>query len=291
MRIFQTERKKPWFEGWYFKQEGETGTLALIPAYHRDGQGHASASLQIVTEQGAKWLEFPAEELSANRRLLFVRLGDSTFSRYGCRLHLRKDGVELSGALHYGPFAAPDSDMMGPFRFVPGMQCRHSVFSFSHRVSGEVTLNGREFLFSGGTGYVEGDRGCSFPSRYLWTQCGREGDCVMLSVADVPVAGTHFTGCIGSVFLGGREYRIATYRGARLLHISRDAVLVRQGGLLLSVRLLRENGLALHAPAEGSMSRTIRESLACTVRYRLTLDGRQVFDFIGERASFESVWD
>lgn len=41
----------------------------------------------------------------------------------------------------------------------------------------------------------------------------------MLSVADIPMAGIHFTGIIGAILWMGKEYRIATYLGARVVKI------------------------------------------------------------------------
>ena len=67
---------------------------------------------------------------------------------------------------------------MGPFRFLPGMECSHGVISMGHALEGTLTLNGAVLDFAGGTGYVETDRGRSFPSAYLWTQCAwREARC------------------------------------------------------------------------------------------------------------------
>ena len=60
----------------------------------------------------------------------------------------------------------------------------------------------------------------------------------MLSVADIPMAGIHFTGIIGVVLWRGKEYRIATYLGARVVKIQDKMVWVKQGSLELDVRLL-----------------------------------------------------
>ena len=43
---------REFFKGWYFKCCGPQGTVALIPAVHRDGRGE-TASLQILTEGAA----------------------------------------------------------------------------------------------------------------------------------------------------------------------------------------------------------------------------------------------
>lgn len=39
----------------------------------------------------------------------------------------------------------------------------------------------------------------------------------MLSVADIPVMGLRFTGIIGVVLWRGKEYRLATYLGAKVV--------------------------------------------------------------------------
>ena len=70
-----------------------------------------------------------------------------------------------------------------------------------HSVSGSIWVNGREYSFEDGRGYWEGDRGRSFPKKYVWTQCSFPDGSLMLSAADIPLAGIHFTGVIGNVCL------------------------------------------------------------------------------------------
>ena len=79
----------------------------------------------------------------------------------------------------------------------------------------------------------------------------------MLSVADIPVLGFHFTGIIGVVLLSGREYRIATYLGARVKRIGENTVTVKQGKYELTAELLQKNAHPLFAPTNGDMNRTI----------------------------------
>lgn len=74
---------------------------------------------------------------------------------------------------------------MGPFQFVPFMQCRHSVFSMKHQVNEQITINGQIYKFKNGIGYMEGDRGYSFPKQYIWMQCCFNDGSLMLSVADI----------------------------------------------------------------------------------------------------------
>lgn len=92
----------------------------------------------------------------------------------------------------YGWYFKCQSDtqtLAWPFKYVPFMECRHSVWSMRHSVSGTVYINGQEYSFQNAWGYWEGDRGHSFPKEYLWTQCCFDGGSLMLSVAEIPIAG------------------------------------------------------------------------------------------------------
>ena len=109
----------------------------------------------------------------------------------------------------------------------------------------------------------------------------------MLSVADIPMAGIHFTGIIGIILWQGKEYRIATYLGARVVQMKNKMVRVIQGNLELEAQLLEESGRVLKAPAKGDMVRTIHESASCKAFYRFRIGGHTVFAFETDRASFE----
>ncbi|MGI5897147.1 MAG: tocopherol cyclase family protein [Oscillospiraceae bacterium] len=280
----------PYFEGWYLKHQNGRDTLALIPAVHTDRQGRRSASLQVITNEGSYTAQFPIWQCSVQEHPTVFRLGNNLFSEHGCRLSCQTRELSLRGVLRYGPMARPDSDIMGPFRFVPFLECRHSVFSFCHRVDGHVTVNGKSYCFRNGAGYMEGDRGRSFPSRYLWTQANIGADSVLLSVADIPYCGVRFNGCIASVYLDGKEHRFATYYGARILSLHDGTVVLQQGSSVLAVRLLEASPHPLHAPRSGSMTRTIHESPSCKVQYRLVQNGKTLLNAVSEQASFENSW-
>ena len=112
----------------------------------------------------------------------------------------------------------------------------------------------------------------------------------MLSVADIPFLKGQFTGIIGAVLLDGREYRIATYCGARVLSLGHNSVTIRQGNILLSAELLEKQEQHLRAPIKGDMTRAIRENVVCRARYQFEKDGDTVFDFISDEAGFEFEW-
>ena len=289
-KIFGGGKTRRYFEGWYCKQQNSQETVALIPAFHLGAAGVGAASLQVITDEAAWNIPFPDWAFRYDEKARLMSLGGCTFSPAGCRLDADSREVSLRGELRFGPLTPPAYDIMGPFCAVPFMECRHSVFSLLHRVDGTLTVNGRPYVFANGRGYMEGDRGVSFPRRYLWTQCTWEEGSVMVSVAEIPLGRLRFTGCIGFVFWEGKEHRIATYCGVRLLRLADDTIVLRQGRMTLSVKLLKANSQPLRAPDRGSMTRTIHESVSCVVQYTCQVGDRLLFDLISPQASFESHW-
>lgn len=277
-----------YFEGWYYKQHNGTESIALIPALHSGRDGRPSASLQVVT--GDFSCSVPFRDFCFDRRRHCFRLGGNSFTAMGLRLDYASAELSLSGSLRYGAFMPPSYDIMGPFRLAPFMQCRHTVFSMAHRVDGRIAVNGREFCFRNGTGYMEGDRGRSFPRRYVWTQGEADGISVMMSAAEIPYLGCRFTGVIAAAVRNGREYRLATYTGARLLAVGDGELVIGDNVRQLSARLLRGEARPLAAPRHGRMDRTIHESIGCRIRYTLRERGRTVFDVVGRQAGYENAW-
>lgn len=288
-KYFYGENKTgPYFEGWYFKCQTEDGhSLALIPAMHIRKDGQKNASMQIITEESAWWLEFPVYSFAASGDSLCIQLDGNSFSEAGLLLDVERDGLSLHGRVYFGPFTHLKSDIMGPFRWFSNMECIHSVISMGHMLHGGLELNGHVLDFSGGTGYIEADRGRSFPKAYLWTQCMWEGCSLMLSIATIPLGRFHFTGCICAMIHNGQEYRIATYRGATIQKWSDQGAVIKQGKSWLEVQLLEQKAQQLRAPSDGNMNRTIPESLCAKVRYCFWRDGELLFDHTATRAGYE----
>ncbi len=278
----------PYFEGWYFKCQTQDGqSLALIPAFHISENGHQSASIQVVADKQAWYLDYPAPAFAASQDSLHITIGENRFSDTGLYLNLEQDNLSLYGKVEFGSFQMLEADIMGPFKWFTNMECAHSVLSMRHRLQGRLEINASVFDFSGGIGYIEADRGRSFPTTYLWTQCLWDNCSLMLSVATIPLGKMHFTGCICAIVLDGHEYRLATYRGVRVLNWSPKGANLRQGKYRLEVELLDQKPQPLRAPSTGNMSRTIHESLCTKVRYRFWQGNELLFDHIDDSASFE----
>ncbi|NLU23259.1 MAG: hypothetical protein GXW99_00785 [Clostridiales bacterium] len=271
-------REENRFMGWYHKLQRGDDTIAFIPGRAGDG-----AFVQVIDTRGSR--QFSVPNLSANGTE--IQAGSCRFSDRGIMVNL----PGIRGQIDYGSMTPLASDIMGPFRHFP-MECRHGVVSMDHSLSGKLWVDGEERCFDGGKGYVEWDRGRSFPSAYLWMQCNDfDGPCaIMLSIARIPFAACRFTGCICSVIWAGQEFRLATYNGVRICAGGPARITLSQGKLLLSVEVTGgEEGYPLLAPIAGQMTQTIRESHQASVRCRLWRAGQLCFDVHSRHASFEYV--
>ncbi len=285
-------KSSSYFEGWYFKHQADGKTLAFIPGFHVDEEGRKSAFIQIITEESSWLVHYPISEFRVSGDRLRIQIGRNLFTSSGIRIDIHTPEVCCRGTIRYGAFTPLRYDAMGLFRFLPGMECSHGVISLMHRLHGSLTVNGQHWNVNGGRGYIEKDWGTSFPKRYFWAQSNdfKERRCsIMVSAAEIPFAGKMFHGCIGVVWLKGKEYRLATYNGGYPAAWGpRGCILVR-GRYRLDVQVLEQAGQSLMAPVSGAMSRVIQESAACRVRFRFTENGIVLFDEVSPCASAEYV--
>lgn len=274
------------FYGWYFRCQGKEGSIAVIPAVYISAKKQ-SCSIQVITEAGSWNKVFPIRQFRISRDKGIMQIGENVFSKKGIRLNLEAGELRISGILRFGQFAEPKYDIMGPFRYISGMECRHAVYSMRHSVTGELRVNGELLRFQDGKGYMEGDRGSSFPEQYAWTQHFLGDGSLMIAAATVPLGRMCFTGTVGILYHKEREYRFATYLGASVQKIGNGELFIRQGKYSLRVRFPRQTGNVLRAPQNGKMTRKIRESVSCRAEYTLLCGDRIVFRTVTDKAAFE----
>ena len=276
---------REYFCDWYFKCQGADGALAIIPAVHRS-KDVSSSSIQLITSDGVYNACFPYAKFK-KKTPFGADIESNHFSANGIDLCLSTPDIKAVGSLRFGELSPIKYDIMGPFKYVPLMECRHSVISMHHTVSGKIEINGKSYIFDNDIGYIEGDRGYSFPQKYAWTQCFFPNGSIMLSVASIPMGFFSFKGIIGVIMLDKKEYRIATYLGAKIRKIEDGEIVIEQGKMRLFVKLIQKSSLPLFAPTGGKMTRTIHESISCRAAYRFENDGNTLFSFETDNASFE----
>lgn len=266
------------FEGWYFQHRADDNMVAFIP-----GRAESGAFIQMITNKESR--QFEVDNLWVEEETIYA--GDCIFSPQGCTIDL----PSVNGKITYGKFKKLKNDIMGPFQYLP-MECRHGVISMSHSLNGTLVIDGEEYCFDNGIGYIEKDKGISFPSSYLWLQCNDfpKSCSIMLAIANIPFCATNFRGCICAIMYGNQEYRLATYNGVRIHTADPQHICLSQNKLLLEVDVKpTHSGHPLQSPINGKMSGIIKESSKADIRIRLWKKGEQIFDLQSNNAAYEYV--
>ena len=266
-------RKKRFFEGWYYKiiNEDESKAYAIIPGIAMDEQGHRQAFIQVLDGKSrkAEYIKFPPGDFRPAGGSFEVDIAGSRFRMDAIELNL----PSLTGKLEFAgqvpwPTSLSSPGIMGPYSFVPFMECYHGILSMDHSIKGKLLINGEETDFTGGRGYMEKDWGRSFPSAYTWMQTNhfsRPGISFKSSVAKIPWLGSSFTGFIAGLLVDGQLYQFTTYNSTKLLKCMIDnkkvELVFRNKKHKLEVFAKREEATALASPIMGLMDGKIEESM------------------------------
>ena len=266
--------------------------MSVITAIHLS-RYRKTCSIQVLTQRGSVYREFPVSMFRIDRKKGVLQIGENLFSHRGIRLNFEglfseeKQPVKVQGSLRFGMFSEPRYDIMGPFAYIPGMECRHAVYSMKHRADGRLKLQNRELYFQNAAGYMEGDSGSSFPEKYIWTQHFFPEGSIMAAAAVIPMGKIRFTGTLGFLFIRNREYRFATYLGAVVEKIGEKELVIRQGHYRLCIRFPEPGEGTLKAPDSGKMTRSVWENIACKVEYTLIYKGRVLLHIATDRGAAE----
>ncbi len=294
-------KKRRYFEGWYYKMVDATEkhALAIIPGISMDGCGEKHAFIQVLDgkKQRSAYHKFDYNSFFAASGSFEISIQNNRFSESA----LQVDLPGIRGKLAFRnrvpwpkPFFSPG--IMGPYAFVPFMECYHGIVSMDHSVGGELTYNNRTISFHRGRGYIEKDWGSSFPSAYFWLQSNHfswPGISVKASVAKIPWLSGSFVGFICGIWVKNKLIRFTTYNNTvlkRSFANEKTVELVMQNkNYRISVTAHRDRATSLAAPVQGMMEGRIGESMNARIEVKLSdlKSGRVILEDTGRNAALE----
>lgn len=187
-------------------------------------------------------------------------------------------------------------NIMGPFSYFPFMECNHTILSMKSSVSGSLDFNDNLINFNNGIAYIEKDWGTSFPSSYIWCQTNEFfafPTNFMLSIAKIPLGIFKFTGIISVISFENKEYKFATYYGAKLkkydVNNNSISIEIQQGNKTLYVSSFSENSNFLLAPSKGKMTKEILESISSKIDIKIREKDKIIFSNSGFNSGLEIV--
>ena len=274
-------RSKRFFEGWYYKvvNNSETTAFAIIPGIAMDENGNKQSFIQILDgiNNIAKYHKFDANEFKPSPWIHSLKIGNNYFSRDKISLDL----PNLKGDLRFknlspwsNSFLSPG--IMGPYSFIPFMECYHGIVSMNHKILGSLKYNDENISFNEGKGYMEKDWGHSFPKAYIWMQSNhfsKSNISLKSSIAIIPWMRSSFIGHIAGVLIDDKLIEFTTYNGTKVnkceITIDRVKIEMENGRYLLRLLAHREKATTLAAPISGFMDGRIDESMKASIEVEL----------------------
>ena len=305
--------RKNYFEGWYYKQvtADQTISLSFIPGVSlnkNDSHSFVQYIFIQTDEQGNKqtttgYIRFDVDEFSVEENPFRVTVGQSIFTKDSIKIDLADEDFSFKGTLILSDFypiqqstLAPN--IMGPFAYIPGMQCYHGVISMQHGLKGSLEINQEMVDFSDGRGYIEKDWGNAFPKSYIWLHSNHFQDpdtSLFFSVAHIPFYVTEFEGFIANLVYQGKEYRFATYNRSKctVQKVSANAVAIilenNQAVLMLEAEVAG-TGKLIAPQDDGHMNKPIKEGITGIINLRLEdkITGH-IYEDVGQNSGVEIV--
>ena len=292
--------KKHYFEGWYYKQVQlqKDKTISFIFGFST-GEEDPHSFIQVIQSNPltTAYVKFPLEAFQIDGQSYAIE--KNRFSMDEIEIHLDQDDLIIDGLLHFSKHQILDHQLfmpniMGPFAYIPNMECNHGVISMNHDVNGTLIINHIPYTFKQERGYLEKDWGTSFPRRYIWIQGNHFKETqasFMVSIADVPTLGFSFEGIIAQLDLPKRRIRMATYNGTTRTFLNKTSdgfefELKKGSCSLTGIAHVPVSG-SLKSPHLGSMSQTIKEGLGGTIELILKEKGQKELRFTSDHCGIE----
>lgn len=304
--IFQGKKylntNRNYFEGWYFKNTNNEKGISFIPGINIDGK-NKKAFIQVITNDTSYFINYSINDFKFNFNPFYIQIGNNTFSKKGIHIDIKDNSqnLKLYGDIKYSnsknihtSFFSPN--IMGPFSYIPFMECNHAILSMKSSIYGSININNNEMNFNNDTGYIEKDWGCSFPKSYIWCQGNnfqKSNSSFMLSIADIPFKFINFRGIICALIINNQEFKFTTYNNAKLIRYDVDNhsinIILKKGSYFLNIQSKYDRGLKLSAPVKGKMQKDIFESITSSITVTLKKNNSVIFSDKSTNCGLEIV--
>lgn len=304
--IFQGEKylnsNKNYFEGWYFKFNNCEEGISFIPGINTD-ENEKKAFIQVITNKESYFVNYNINDFKFKAKPFEIQIGKNIFSKSGININIEDNSQKLiiTGNLKFSnrrniETNALNPNIMGPFSYIPFMECNHAILCMKNTTNGSININDKIINLNNSSGYIEKDWGCSFPKKYIWCQGNNfstENSSFMLAIADIPFELFNFRGIICDLIIDKSEYRFATYNNTKILEytIMEDYIIInlKRKNYYLNLKVTYDKGNKLFAPVKGKMSKDILESICSTIEVTLIKDNKIIFSDTSKNCGLEIV--
>lgn len=295
------DKNKNYFEGWYFKNINKDNIGISFIVGININNIDKNAFIQVITNDNSYYFNYDIDDFKYSNNPFYIRIKDNYFSFDNIYIDITdsKQDIIINGDIgYYNSININTSryspNIMGPFSYIPFMECNHTIISMKNNINGYLNINNKFIDFNNGIGYIEKDYGCSFPKSYIWCQGNNFNNSdvsFMLSIADIPFKLFNFRGVICSLIIDNYEYRFATYNNTKFVKYNIDDkrinISLKKGLYYLDISCKYLDGFKLIAPIKGKMNREIIESINENIRVILRKEDKIIFSDISNNCGLE----
>ncbi len=295
-------KKKNYFEGWYFKNTSIQKGVSFIPGINIDDTG-TKAFIQIITNNMSYFVNYKMNNFKFNDNPFCIKIGNNSFSKEDININIedKSQNLKIYGNIKFSNSKNINTNIfapniMGPFSYIPFMECNHAIISIENTINGFININDETIQFNNNKGYIEKDWGCSFPKSYIWCQGNnfqKSNSSFMFSIADIPFKLYTFKGIICDLLIDNKEFKFTTYNKAKLVecNIREDSfnITFKRTPYLLNIKSKDNKGLKLVAPVKGKMTKDIFESICASVQVTLKKEKEIIFSDTSNMCGLEIV--
>lgn len=284
------EKNKNYFVGWYFKNTNDKNSIAFIPGISIN-KNDKKAFIQVITDNLSYYVNYDINDFKCGSSPFYIKIGDNFFSKNTIHIDIRDDFQKLRifGDIEYSNSKNINTNffnlnIMGPFSYIPFMECNHAIINMRNNVNGLININNDGVIFKNGLGYIEKDWGCSFPKSYIWCERNKfenSNASFMVSIADIPFKLFHFRGFICTLIVDDKEFRFTTYNNSKIVKYdiidNSLNIVLKKGRYYLCIESEYNNGQKLLAPIKGKMEKDIFESISSSIKITLKKGNKILF--------------
>lgn len=292
--LFQGQKylnqNKKYFEGWYFKNTGINNGISFIPGINIDGT-NKKAFIQVITNNTSYFIDYDINDFSFSENPFYIKIQNNIFSKENIHIDIidEKQHLKINGDIKYSNSKninvnILNPNIMGPFSYIPFMECNHAILSMKNTIVGAIKINDNIINLDGGNGYIEKDWGFSFSKTYIWCQGNNfqsQNASFLLAIANIPFKIFEFKGIICDFIIDDEEFKFTSYNNTRLIYYVVNEKLLnitlKKENYYLNVKSVYDKGLKLAAPIKGEMKKDIFESISGTMTITLKKKDKIIF--------------
>ncbi len=304
--LFQGEKyldtNRDYFEGWYFKNTNNEEGISFIPGINIDNK-NKKAFIQVITNNTSYFVNYDINDFEFKHNPFCIKIGNNTFTKGFINIDIRDDSqnLKVNGNIKCSNTKNIKTNIlkpniMGPFSYIPYMECNHAILSMKNNISGYIDINNKEINFNNSNGYIEKDWGYSFPKSYIWCQGNnfqKSNASFMLSIADIPLKFVDFRGIICALIIGNQEFKFTTYNNTKIVRYDVTNnyldIMLKKVNYYLNIKSTYNEGLKLFAPVKGKMEKDIFESICSAITLTLRKDNTIIFSDTSLNCGIEVV--